>query len=110
MKEEKIVSRVVFILLTVPITSIIWKPLKSLLNRSSCPIEKVQVEELALLEDQKMVWLINCLSIHKSKDFLDWMKLNYPKVCVIFIPTNYIGVLQLVNVILQCLLKHAFKR
>jgi hypothetical protein len=56
------------------------------------PYRKVQVEEFALLEDQKMVWLINCWSIHKRKEFLDWMKLKYPKVCVIFILANYIGI------------------
>jgi len=74
------------------------------------PYRKVQVEELVLLEDQKLVWLINCWSIHKSKEFLDWMKLKYQKMCVIFILANYIGVLQPVDVILQRPFKHAFKK
>jgi hypothetical protein len=52
------------------------------------PYKKDQVEKLALLKDQKMVWLIDCWLIHKNKEFLDWMKLKFPSVCVIFIPTN----------------------
>jgi len=42
--------------------------------------------------------------------FLDWMKLKFPKVCVIFIPRNCIGVFQPIDVILQCPFKHAFKK
>jgi hypothetical protein len=68
------------------------------------------VEKLALLEEQKMVWLINYWLVDKSKEFLDWMELKFPKVCVVFILANCIGILQLVDVILQCPFKHAFKR
>jgi hypothetical protein len=38
------------------------------------------------------------------------MKLKFPKVCVIFIPANYTGILQPADVILQHSFKHAFKR
>jgi len=92
------------------IISLIWKPLKSLLNTSSCPISKVQVDKLALLEEKKMVWLIDYWSIHKSKEFMDWIKFKFPKACVISIPANYTCVLQPVDVILQCTFKHVFKR
>jgi hypothetical protein len=68
------------------------------------------VEKFALLEEQKMVWFIDCWLIHKSKKKMDWMKLKFPKGCVIFIPTNYIGVLQPADVISQCPFKHAFKK
>jgi hypothetical protein len=74
------------------------------------PYKKDQMEKLALLKDQKMVWLIDCLSIHKNKFFLNWMKLKFPNVCVIFIPTNCTSVFQPVDVILQCSFKHAFKK
>jgi hypothetical protein len=67
------------------------------------------VEKLALLEKQKMVWLINYWLVDKSKEFLDWIKLKFPKVYVVFILANCIGILQLVDVILQCPFKHAFK-
>jgi hypothetical protein len=74
------------------------------------PYRKVQVEKLVLLEEQNIVWLIDSWSIHKNNFFLDWMKLKFPKVCVIFIPTNCIGILQLADVILQCPFKHVFKK
>ncbi len=45
------------------------------------PYQKVQVEKLALLEEEKMVSLIDYWLVHKSKKFLDWMKLKFPKVC-----------------------------
>jgi hypothetical protein len=38
------------------------------------------------------------------------MKLKFPKVRVIFIPTNCTNVLHLIDVILQRPFKHAFKR
>jgi hypothetical protein len=110
MKGKKIAFQVAFILLTSPIIGLIWKPLKSLLNTFSCPNKKVQVEKLALLEEQKMVWLIDYLLIHKSKTNLGWMKLKFPKMCVIFILANCIGILQPNDVILQCPFKDAFMK
>jgi hypothetical protein len=74
------------------------------------PYQKVQVDTLALLEEQKMVWLIDYWLIHKSKKIMDWMKLKFQKVYVIFIPTNYTCVLQHDDVILHRPFKHVFKR
>jgi hypothetical protein len=56
-----------------------------------------------------MVWLLDCQFMHKGRDLLDWMKETNKNILVIFIPTNYIDVLQPTNVILQWSLKHAFK-
>jgi hypothetical protein len=56
-----------------------------------------------------MVWLLDCRSIHKSKEFLDWMKENHSNTLVIFVPGNCTNVLQPTYVILQFPLKHAFK-
>jgi len=47
--------------------------------------------------------------MHKGRDLLDWMKETNKNILMIFIPTNYINVLQPTNVILQWSLKHAFK-
>jgi hypothetical protein len=74
------------------------------------PYKKDQVEKFALLKDQNMVWLIDCWLVHKSKNFMDWMKLKLSSVCIIFIPTHCTSVLQLADVILQCPFKHAFKK
>jgi hypothetical protein len=64
------------------------------------PYKEEQVEKFALLEDRNMVWLIDCWLVHKSKKIMDWMKLKYPSVCIIFILANCTSVLQLVDVIL----------
>jgi hypothetical protein len=56
-----------------------------------------------------MIWLMDCWSIHKSKEFLNWMKKDHPNIFVIFIFTNYTSESQLANVILQQPLKHALK-
>jgi hypothetical protein len=56
-----------------------------------------------------MVWLLDCRFMHKGRDLLDWMKETHQNILVIFIPTNYINVLQPTYVILQWSLKHAFK-
>lgn len=52
---------------------------------------------------------MDCWSIHKSKEFLNWMKKDHPNIFVIFIFTNYTSESQLANVILQQPLKHALK-
>jgi hypothetical protein len=56
-----------------------------------------------------MVWLLDCWSVHKNKEFLDWMRKYHPTILVIFIPTNCTSELQPLNVVLQQPLKHAFK-
>jgi hypothetical protein len=56
-----------------------------------------------------MVWLLDCWSIHKSNEFLDWMKKNHSNTLVIFVLGNCTNVLQPTYGILQCPLKHVFK-
>ncbi len=68
-----------------------------------------QIQQLDLQANQKLVWLIDCWSVHKSKDFLDWIKKKHPNILVVFVPTNCTNELQLVDVIIQRPLKHAFK-
>jgi hypothetical protein len=68
-----------------------------------------QIQQLDLQANQKLVWLINCWSIHKSKDFLDWIKKKHPNILVVFVLANCTSELQLVDVIIQQPLKHAFK-
>jgi hypothetical protein len=39
-----------------------------------------------LLVDQKAVLLIDCWSVHKSEEFLSWMKEEYPHLIILFVP------------------------
>lgn len=63
---------------------------------------------LHLPSNQKMVWLLDCWSVHKSEAFLSWIKLEYPWICVLFIPANCTSKLQPADVILQRPLKAGF--
>jgi len=59
-----------------------------------------QIKQLGLPKHKKMVWLLDCWFVHKSKEFLDWMKEDHPNILVIFIPTNCRNELQPTYVIL----------
>ncbi|KAF9014838.1 hypothetical protein BDZ89DRAFT_1220417 [Hymenopellis radicata] len=45
-------------------------------------------QELGLGPDQNSLWKIDCWSVHKSREFLDWMAANHGNIIVIFIPGN----------------------
>ncbi|KAJ7704109.1 hypothetical protein B0H17DRAFT_886225, partial [Mycena rosella] len=47
--------------------------------------ERVKME-LGLPESQMSIWEIGCWSVHKSKEFMAWMKLHHPGIIVIFVP------------------------
>jgi hypothetical protein len=59
--------------------------------------------------NQKTVRLLDSWSIHKSKEFFDWMKGKHSNTLVNFVPSNCTNVLQPTYVILQCPLKHVFR-
>ena len=61
-----------------------------------------------LSKDQKMIWIFDCWSIHKSKAFFLWMKEEIPWICVLYVPTLCTSKLQPTDVILQRPLKCEF--
>jgi hypothetical protein len=67
-----------------------------------------QVQTLGLPSDQQLIWLIDCWSVHKSEEFLTWVKKKHPEILILFIPTNCRAVLQPADIIIQRPLKHAF--
>lgn len=68
------------------------------------------VKEMGLPQSQKMIWLLDCWSVHKSEAFLTWMKKEYPSICVLFIPANCTSKLQPADVVLQRPIKCGFTR
>ena len=50
--------------------------------------------------------LIDCWSVHKSREFLDWIKQTYPTFHVVFVPAGCTGKAQPADVILQRSFKH----
>jgi hypothetical protein len=69
-----------------------------------------QIEDLELPTNQEMIWLIDCWSVHISKEFRAWIKKNYPQIHLLFIPANCTSIHQPADVILQRPFKHAFRQ
>lgn len=81
---------------------------KVLLEIFCQPLPVLEISSLNLSQDQKLIWLIKCWSIHKLEEFLNWNKVNHPEDCGIFILANCNTVLQPMDIIIQQPLKHAF--
>jgi hypothetical protein len=66
--------------------------------------------ELHLPSTQCSIWKIDCWSVHKSEEFLTWMKRNHPFIIVIFVPGGCTGLFQPLDVGIQRALKLSIKR
>jgi hypothetical protein len=55
-------------------------------------------KELGLDPSQFLIWKNDCWSVHKSKEFLDWMKNRHPRIIVLFVPGGCTGVWQPLDV------------
>jgi hypothetical protein len=56
------------------------------------------------------IFLIDCWKIHKSKDFLEWVKTAYPTILILFIPARCTGKFQPADLVLQRVIKHEIRR
>jgi hypothetical protein len=59
--------------------------------------------------DQKVVLLIDCRSVHKSEEFLLWMKEEYPHLIILFVPGGTTSKFQLADTSLNRPFKAAVK-
>ena len=73
------------------------------------PYLQQQIQELGLPKDQRMVWLLDCWSVHISKGFMKWIQVTHANILVIYVPANCTSNLKPTDVILQKSLKHAFE-
>ena len=65
---------------------------------------------MTLPETVKLVWLIDCWSVHICKAFREWCKMVHGQwLCVVYVPANCTSKLQPADVILQRPLKAAFR-
>jgi hypothetical protein len=48
---------------------------------------------------QRMIWLIDCWSVHISAEFRGSMKENFPHILLLFVPTNCTSKLQVMDVV-----------
>jgi hypothetical protein len=94
-------------------TSTYWstqETMKILVDTIISPyFEKTKVE-LNLPSDQCSVWKIDCWSVHKSAEFMGWMKKNHKKIIVIFVPGGCTGIWQPLDVGIQRVMKLSIKR
>ena len=74
------------------------------------PYRDHQIEILNIGKETRFVWLIDCWSVYKSKEFILWVKENHPQILLIFVPANCTSVFQPADVILQRPFKHAFRQ
>lgn len=67
-------------------------------------------EELSLPESQCSIWKIDCWSVHRSDEFVTWMKDFNPTIIIIFIPGGCTGLWQPLDVGIQRVMKLSIKR
>lgn len=86
--------------------------MKSLVNEIIAPYFERKKRELKIQnpEEQYSIWKIDCWSVHKSHEFLSWMKETHPKIIILFIPGNCTGVFQPLDVGIQWVLKQSIKQ
>ena len=61
-------------------------------------------------KSQVCLWTIDCWSVHRSQEFRDWMRENYPWILIRYVPGGCTGVFQPCDVGIQRILKHAMKK
>jgi hypothetical protein len=66
-------------------------------------------QKLGLPPSQCSLWLIDCWSVHRSKEFLAWITLHHNTIIVLFIPAGLTGLFQPCDVGFQRLFKHSLK-
>ena len=94
-------------------TSTYWstqETMRDLVDTIIAPyFEKTKVA-LNLPPEQCSVWKIDCWSVHKSAEFLGWMKENHANIIVIFVPGGCTGIWQPLDVGVQRVMKLSIKR
>ena len=83
---------------------------EDLVNTIIAPYFETTKVTLNLPPEQCSVWKIDCWSVHKSTEFLGWMKKNHANIIVIFIPGGCTGIWQPLNVGVQRVMKLSIKR
>lgn len=84
--------------------------MKELVNEAIEPYLEQKKVDLGLPAEQCSIWKIDCWSVHKSKEFLDWMKTTHSTIIVIFVPGGCTGIWQPLDVGIQRVLKQSIKR
>jgi hypothetical protein len=84
--------------------------MKSYVNKILHPYFQGVRERLGLPPTQKALWQIDVWSVHRSKEFRDWMSENYSNIILDFVPGGCTGLTQPCDVGIQRPLKLSLKR
>jgi hypothetical protein len=94
-------------------TSTYWstqESMRDLVDTIIAPYFEQTKKLLHLPATQASVWKIDCWSVHKSGEFLDWMKKNHDTIIIIFVPGGCTGIWQPLDVGIQRVMKLSMKR
>lgn len=75
-----------------------------------CALLQTSNTKHKLPSTSKLILQLDCLSVHKSKEFVSYIKTNHKFINLVFIPPNCTSKLQVADVVLQCPFKHGIKR
>ncbi|KAF9004426.1 hypothetical protein BDZ89DRAFT_967064 [Hymenopellis radicata] len=84
--------------------------MRDLVDNIIAPYFDEKKKELNCDVSQKSLWKIDCWSVHKSREFLDWMKTSHPTIIICFVPGCCTGLWQPLDVGIQRVMKLAIKR
>ncbi|EJD54964.1 hypothetical protein AURDEDRAFT_49858, partial [Auricularia subglabra TFB-10046 SS5] len=62
--------------------------MRSYVDNILVPYYERQCALLGLGDDQEFLWVIDCWSVHRSKEFRTWMKVNHPRITMLYVPAN----------------------
>ena len=74
------------------------------------PYAKLRVTEHNLPAKSHIVLVLDVWSVHKSKEFIAFLKEKYPRIHLVFVPANCTSKLQVADVMLQRPFKHGIKK
>ena len=74
------------------------------------PYRRKQVQAMGLDSNSKLVWILDCWSVHISQEFMSWLKVTHVEILLIFVPANCTSIFQPADVILQRPFKHGFRQ
>ncbi|KAK7467425.1 hypothetical protein VKT23_004479 [Stygiomarasmius scandens] len=111
-------ARALGFLLEPSCTDTYWSTLdtmKNLVNKVIAPYFEAKKAEILGLSDedrknQFSLWKIDCWSVHRSEEFLTWMKKTHQNIIVLFVPSSCTGIFQPLDVGIQRVLKLSIKR
>jgi hypothetical protein len=84
--------------------------MKTFVDKILAPYFEKTKADLKLLPSQKSLWMIDVWSVHRSKEFRDWMRDHHPNIILDYVPGGCTSVAQPCDVGIQRPFKLSIKR